>query len=61
MPRYSHQLLLAFTVESEAESGDDITPEQIKDAVYRRFRDCTDNDEWLEACLPPNDTEEIEE
>lgn len=60
MPRYSHQLGLGFTVESDNEDGNDITPEMIRRALLERMKDLV-GDEALEACLPPMDTDEIEE
>lgn len=60
MPKYNHQLWIAFDVESNHISGEDITPKQIRDAIERRMADL-DDIEIMEAALPPGDTYAIEE
>lgn len=60
MPRYNHQLWLAFSVESNRRDGEDLTPAQIRAAIARRLHDLVD-DEVKEATLPPGDTYAIEE
>lgn len=62
MPRYNHAVSLAFSVISNDPEGEDITPDMIKEALYRRVidLDSAGDLEWLEATCPPWDTYEEE-
>jgi hypothetical protein len=58
MPRYNHAVTIAFEVWSDAPDGEDLTPAMLKAALFKRIADLGNRDEWLEACLPPYDTED---
>lgn len=69
--RYNHAVTIAFEVWSNHPEGEDITPEMLKKALLKRiaqldttpdpkFAHCSES-EWLEACLPPYDTEDMQE
>lgn len=61
MTTYNHMLALAFTVSGSTSSdGEDITSDQIKEAIQRRMNDLDSEGElvWKEAVLPPEDTYE---
>lgn len=57
-PRYSHQLAIAFTVESANPEGEDIDSDAVKAALARRIADLDSAGEleWKEAVLPPLDS-----
>jgi hypothetical protein len=57
MVTYNHAYSIAFEVYSQHESGDDVTPGMLYDALMRRIRSLGDL-EWLEACGMPYDTHE---
>ncbi len=60
-PTWNHQMLLGFSVVSETKSGKDITPAMLREGLMRRIKDLDDNNEWDEACGPPEDTYKMEE
>ena len=55
MPRYSHQLSIAFDVHSDDPDGEDNTEDMICEAISRRLKEA----ELLEACLPPIETADL--
>jgi hypothetical protein len=62
MARYNHALTLAFSVVSNDPGCNDLTFEQLADAVTKRLRDLqSSGDEYKEAVLPPFDTYEEDE
>ncbi|MEN3238673.1 hypothetical protein PUR29_35115 [Methylobacterium ajmalii] len=60
-PTYNHLILMAFSVVSERKSGKDITPAMLRAALMQRIKDLDENNEWLEACGPPEDTYKMED
>lgn len=56
MPSYNHLCLLAFTVHSNQEDGEDITEDALFDAIYARLNDYKQTNLLREICLPPQDT-----
>jgi hypothetical protein len=61
-PRYNHACFLGFEVLSDTEDGDDITIDMLREALHKRIDSLNSSEhggEWLEACLPPNDTYEM--
>lgn len=64
MAQYNHMVTLAFEVISDKEDGSDITPKMLLSALLKRVfnLESTPNQfEWLEACMPPHDTYEVED
>ncbi len=57
MARYSHQFLIALTVENEEKDPDKVTERELIDALARRSNDIFRHD-GIEA-FEHNDTEEI--
>ncbi|BCM87770.1 hypothetical protein [Methylobacterium indicum] len=60
-PAYNHQMLLAFSVVSNDRKGKDITPAMLRAALMQRIKDLDENNEWDEACGPPEDTYKVED
>lgn len=58
--RYNHMFTLAFELESNHPTGEDVTPEQFRAALLARIRDLDRCNEWTEALGPPDDTCEME-
>lgn len=61
MPRYNHAVTVAFEVISDHPTGDDITPDMLREALKARIDNLDAEDTWEEACLAPYDTYEMEE
>jgi hypothetical protein len=59
MKRYNHAYDIAFTVESEHPTGDDLTPRQLRLAIMSRLAALPDS-EMLEAVGMPFDTYEVQ-
>ena len=57
MPRYSHQYLIAITVESDEKDPDKVPYNELLAALVRRMGDVVEHD-GIEA-FSHNDTEEI--
>jgi hypothetical protein len=57
--RYNHAYDIAFTVESEHPTGDDLTPNQIRGAIWKRLAELPDS-ELPEAVGMPFDTYEVQ-
>lgn len=57
---FNHAVTIAFTVLSRKEDGSDITPELLRKGVDYRMQQLGNTNEWLEACLPPYDTYEMD-
>ena len=59
--KYNHAFDIAFSLESDHETGDDVTPQMLSSALRKRANDLDRNPmEWLEATGTPFDTYEIE-
>ena len=56
---YNHAASLGFSVISLTPDGSDLTPAQIRAAVMARVESLELSQEWLEACLPVEDTYQI--
>jgi hypothetical protein len=61
--RFNHMFTLAFELESEHPTGDDVTPAMLRDAVMRRIGLLDGSDErkgteWVEAVGMPDNTYE---
>ena len=54
--RFSHQFVICYSIESDDRDGEDITPEQHRDAIIARVHQAMRDDEMLEAVGPPADT-----
>jgi hypothetical protein len=61
MPRFNHMVTLAFEVISDREDGEDVTPEMLRHALLRRMIGLDEDKAWEEACLPIEDTYEMED
>ena len=61
--RYNHAVTLTFEVISDCPNGDDITGEMLQQALQRRIENLDSEGDlyWEEACLPPDDTYEMDE
>lgn len=60
MSRYDHAYTFGFSVKSNDEGGEDVTAEQLRDAIVKALARMNDVD-LLENCGCPFDTFEIEE
>jgi hypothetical protein len=60
VPRYSHQVTLAFDVYSADKNGKDITPAMFKAALLARIEDLDRSNEWSDAVWI-EDTEEVDD
>lgn len=58
--KFNHALTLAFEAISERKDGDDLTPAMLRAALMRRIIQLDEEGAWLEACLAPFDTYEME-
>lgn len=56
MPRYNHAYDLAFSLVSNHERGDDVTPEMFRAALVARMEDLDASNAWGEALGCPFDT-----
>ena len=58
--KYNSVCTIAFTIDHNEEDGSDITPQMIRSALAKRMTAIMKNDEseFLEACLPVDDTQE---
>jgi hypothetical protein len=61
MARFNHAVSVAFEVISNDEQGDDITSEMLKAALQERIRLLDESDAWIEACMSPFDTYEMDD
>lgn len=61
--KYNHAYTIAFSLESNHPTGDDVTPDTYRTALLNRIKDLDESDEWAEvACNDmPYDTYEVEE
>ncbi len=59
-PLYDHAMTIAFSLRSEHPSGEDLTPQQIRNALYQRLTRL-DDDELIEATGAPFDTYEVDQ
>jgi hypothetical protein len=60
--KYNHAFDIAFSVVSEHPTGEDVTAEQVREALIKRVIQAYDSGELLEAIGAPFDTyEESEE
>ena len=59
--KYRHLFSLGFLV-TTPHKAEDVTAQELLDALHTRFLDLdnTDTDDIVEACGPPDDTEEVE-
>ena len=58
--KYNHALTIAFEVISKHPKGEDITPQQMRDAIIARLASIDDK-ELMEATMPPYDTYEMDD
>lgn len=58
--RYNHMFTIAFEVESADEKGEDVTPQQLADAIRQRVDRALQDGELLEAVGGPFDTHEVD-
>jgi hypothetical protein len=57
MKKFTHCFSIGFSVETD-NKGEDVTPDELMKALYLRIFNLEDNnDEVLEACGLPDDTE----
>ena len=62
MTKYNHLLVIAFSIESQHSTGEDITEQMIIDGLQARLNYLRHHrNEILEACGPPEDTYEVQE
>ena len=61
--KYSHAYDICFSLESNDEHGEDVTPEMLRTALLNRIHDLDDANEWGEiwANSAPFDTYIVEE
>lgn len=61
--RYNHMFSIAFSLTSEHQEGDDVTPEMLQEAILLRVDDLMQHDPktLVEAVGMPEDTYEIED
>lgn len=59
-PLYDHAMSIAFSLRSEHPSGEDLTAQQIRNALYHRLARL-DDDELIEATGAPFDTYEVDQ
>lgn len=57
--RYSHAYSLGFEISSNQSDGEDVTGDQLRQAIINRLNKLTDA-ELAEACGAPFDTHEVE-
>jgi hypothetical protein len=60
MTKYNHAYTLGFSLESNHESGDDLTANQVRAAIIESLSNLSDS-ELLENLGYPFDTYEVEE
>lgn len=54
---YNHAFTLAFEIPGSTDpEGNDITPQQYREALLKRMNDLDKNNEWEEAIGAPYDT-----
>lgn len=56
--RYNHAFTVAFEVESDHESGEDVTQDMLRTALLRRMDTLDEENSWVEATGCPFDTYE---
>lgn len=64
MAQFNHMVTIAFEVISDKEDGSDITPLMLLNGLLKRATNLNETPnqfEWLEACMPPHDTYEMED
>lgn len=59
-PLYDHAMSIGFSLRSEHPSGEDLTAQQIREALYQRLTRL-DDDELIEAAGAPFDTYEVDQ
>lgn len=59
-PLFDHAMSIAFSLRSEHPSGEDLTAQQIRNALYHRLARL-DDDELIEATGAPFDTYEVDQ
>jgi hypothetical protein len=60
MSKYDHAYAFGFSVQSNDEGGEDVTADQLRDAIVKALARMDDVD-LLENCNAPFDTYEISE
>jgi hypothetical protein len=58
--RYNHAYDIAFSLKSDCQQGNDVTPDMVRLALQKRIASMCDN-ELMEAVGAPFDTYEIED
>jgi hypothetical protein len=58
--RYNHAFDIAFSIESDHPTGEDVTAEQVRDALIKRVQTAYASGELLEAIGAPFDTYEVD-
>lgn len=56
MARYNHAYVIAFSLESNHERGDDVDARQLRAALITRIGDLDREDTWVEAAGAPFDS-----
>ncbi len=60
--KYNHAYTIAFSLESNHPTGDDVTPDMFRTALLNRVKDLDSSNEWGEVASEyPYDTYEVEE
>ncbi len=59
--KYNHAYDICFSLESNTESGEDVTPDMLRTALLNRIKDLDDANEWgeIHANSVPFDTYEV--
>jgi hypothetical protein len=61
MPVYNHAFTIAFSIESNHPTGEDITTEQAAEAIKRWLATAVEENTLLENMYLPYDTHEVPE
>jgi hypothetical protein len=54
--KYNHAYTIAFELVSSTPTGEDVTPEMLREALIRRISELDKTDTWIEATGAPFDT-----
>lgn len=63
MAKYNHAFTIAFSLESDHPTGDDVTGEMLAKALQKKIEELDSDGDiaWMEACDAPFDTYEVED
>jgi hypothetical protein len=59
--KYNHAFDIAFSIVSDHPTGEDVTAEQVREALIQRVHTAYSSGELLEAIGAPFDTYEVDE